>query len=123
MLCIRFIRLPEREASQNFLSLGGWSAFAYFAYKAATTRIDNKLYDPFEILGIRSWHVGEDIKSHYKKLSRKFHPDKVKLAINQTVEQVEAHFVDLTKAYKSLTDEDDPEELGALRVIRTDVKK
>lgn len=44
-------------------------------------------------------------KEHYKKLSRKFHPDKVKLVANQTMESVEAYFVDLTKAYKSLTDE------------------
>lgn len=33
------------------------------------------------------------------------HPDKVKLAINQTIEDVSNHFVDLTKAYKALTDE------------------
>lgn len=32
------------------------------------------------------------------------HPDKVKLAVNQTLEDVSKHFVDLTKAYKSLTD-------------------
>jgi len=33
------------------------------------------------------------------------HPDKVKLAINQTIEEVSSHFVDLTKAYKALTDD------------------
>ena len=63
------------------------------------------MYDPFEILGIRSGSTEKEIKSHYKKLSRKFHPDKVKLAANQTVEMVEAYFVEITKAYKSLTDE------------------
>ena len=30
------------------------------------------------------------------------HPDKVKLAINQTAEDVAAKFVEITKAYKSL---------------------
>ena len=33
------------------------------------------------------------------------HPDKVKLAVNQTMEDVSNYFVDLTKAYKALTDE------------------
>lgn len=33
------------------------------------------------------------------------HPDKVKLAVNQTIEDVSNYFVDLTKAYKALTDE------------------
>ena len=33
------------------------------------------------------------------------HPDKLKLGPNQTKEDADAHFVDLTKAYKSLTDE------------------
>lgn len=29
------------------------------------------------------------------------HPDKVKLAVNETMEAVEAKFVEITKAYKS----------------------
>jgi translocation protein SEC63 len=33
------------------------------------------------------------------------HPDKIKLAENQTQEEADAKFVDLTKAYKALTDE------------------
>lgn len=93
----------------NFLraiiTLFGWILFAFVAYKVSTTSNESKLYDPFEILGIRMGTPEKDIKSHYKKLSRKFHPDKVKLAANQTIEAVEAYFVELTKAYKSLTDE------------------
>lgn len=34
------------------------------------------------------------------------HPDKVKLAENQTIEEVSAFYVNLTKAYKSLTDDE-----------------
>ena len=33
------------------------------------------------------------------------HPDKITLGPNETMEQVEDKFVELTKAYKSLTDE------------------
>jgi hypothetical protein len=32
----------------------GWVAFGLLAYKVSTTKIDNKIYDPFEILGIKS---------------------------------------------------------------------
>lgn len=39
------------------------------------------------------------------------HPDKVKLEINQTMAEIEAKFVNITKAYKSLTDEEIRENL------------
>ncbi|KAL5530223.1 SEC63 [Sanghuangporus sanghuang] len=95
---------PKLGAKTLFL-LGGWSVFAFLVYKVSTTRNEGKLYDPFEILGIKMGTPEKDIKSHYKKLSRQFHPDKVKLDANQTMEMVEAYFVEITKAYKSLTDE------------------
>ena len=48
------------------------------------------------------------IRSHYKRLSLKFHPDKIRPdpAKNQTAESLNNHFVELTKAYKALTDEE-----------------
>ncbi|CAE6471103.1 unnamed protein product [Rhizoctonia solani] len=82
-----------------------WAVFGAVAYNAANTKSDTKIYNPFEILGIKTGTSEKDIKRHYKKLSVKFHPDKVKLVANQTIESVAAHFVELTKAYKSLTDE------------------
>ncbi|CUA77177.1 Translocation protein SEC63 homolog [Mus musculus] [Rhizoctonia solani] len=82
-----------------------WIVFGVVAYSAATTKSDTKIYNPFEILGIKAGTSEKDIKRHYKKLSIKFHPDKVKLIANQTMESVAEHFVELTKAYKSLTDE------------------
>jgi len=36
----------------------GWVGFSLLAYKVTTTKIDNKIYDPFEILGIISVSVG-----------------------------------------------------------------
>jgi hypothetical protein len=36
----------------------GWVAFSLLAYKVSTTKIDNKIYDPFEILGIKSVSLG-----------------------------------------------------------------
>jgi translocation protein SEC63 len=42
-----------------FITLG-WLAFGLLSYKVATTKIENKIYDPFEILGIRT--VSNDFK-------------------------------------------------------------
>lgn len=83
----------------------GWSLLGFVLYKVATSKDNTKVYNPFEILNLAMGTSVKDIKSHYKKLSRKFHPDKVKLGVNDTIEAVEAHFVEITKAYKALTDE------------------
>ncbi|GBE78987.1 Translocation protein [Sparassis crispa] len=97
--------LGPRLKRKTIIVIVGWSLVAFLAHKLATTTVINKIYDPFEILGLRSGVSLKEIKSHYKKLSRTFHPDKVKLGVNQTMESVEAKFVEITKAYKSLTDE------------------
>lgn len=34
--------------------LVGWTLFGFVAYKVATTEVLNKVYDPFEILGLKS---------------------------------------------------------------------
>lgn len=46
------------------------------------------------------------IKSHYKRMSLKFHPDKVRPGPNETLEMLNDRFVEITKAYKALTDEE-----------------
>lgn len=50
----------------------------------------------------------KQIKSHYRRLSLKFHPDKARPdpAKNETIETINDHYVELTKAYKALTDEE-----------------
>ncbi|KAF9069774.1 DnaJ-domain-containing protein [Rhodocollybia butyracea] len=95
---------PQFSAKTLFI-IGGWSVLGYLSFKVANAKLDNKLYDPFEILGITAVATEKEIKSHYKKLSKLYHPDKVKATVNQTIEEIQNHFVDLTKAYKSLTDE------------------
>ena len=39
----------------------GWAVFSLLAYKVSTTKIDNKIYDPFEILGIKSVSLRQKI--------------------------------------------------------------
>ncbi|KAK0535146.1 secretory subunit [Tilletia horrida] len=96
-----------RISARFFLLLVGWSAVAYLFQKIANaaTNSTHPVYDPFAILGIKSSATEKEIKKHYKKLSIKFHPDKIELAANQTKEWAESQFIELTKAYKSLTDE------------------
>lgn len=50
----------------------------------------------------------KQIKSHYKRMSLKFHPDKVKPdpAKNETIESLNDRYVEITKAYQALTDEE-----------------
>ena len=79
----------------------GWSIVGYMSYLIATTKIENIVWDPYVVLGIPTSSSIEVIKSHYKKLSRTLHPDKIKLVGNITKEMVETKFVEITKAYKA----------------------
>jgi preprotein translocase subunit Sec63 len=87
---------------RNYLLLAiGWSIVGYMIYRVITTKVENRIWDPYAILGLSSSAPLKQIKSHYKKLSRTLHPDKIKLIGNMTKEEVEKKFVDITKAYKA----------------------
>jgi translocation protein SEC63 len=87
---------------QKYLLLAiGWSIVGYMIYRIITTKVENRIWDPYAILGLSSSTPLNQIKSHYKKLSRTLHPDKIKLIGNVTKEEVEKKFVDITKAYKA----------------------
>lgn len=95
---------PKMSKLAIFVTVG-WALFAFLVARTSSTTLETKIYDPYEILGIAKGLTEKEIKSRFKKLSLQFHPDKVKLAINQTAEDVATKFVEITKAYKSLTDE------------------
>ena len=46
------------------------------------------------------------IKKQYKMLTLKYHPDKVQLEANQTMDDATSYYVEISKAYKALTDEE-----------------
>ena len=76
-------------------------------YLIATTKTAAaNIWDPYEILGISKSLDEKAIKSVYKKLSLKHHPDKAKPGPNETIEDLNEKFVEITKAYKTLTDEE-----------------
>ncbi|KAI5310230.1 secretory subunit [Ascosphaera atra] len=87
----------------------GLAIMAYMIYLIVVTqRTAPKLYDPYEILGLSRTSDEKAISRHYKRLSMLYHPDKVRPdpAKNETVESLNDHFIELTKAYKALTDEE-----------------
>ncbi|KIK01087.1 hypothetical protein K443DRAFT_99264 [Laccaria amethystina LaAM-08-1] len=90
---------------RTYFIIAGWSIFGLLCYWVAGLKTESKVYNPFEILDISSELSIKEIKSHFKKLSRMYHPDKVKASANQTLEDIQNKFVELTKAYKSLTDD------------------
>jgi translocation protein SEC63 len=119
-------RRKQRKVKRFIAMIVGWAIVAVMAYQfQVTARTIPKIWNPYDILGIKEvsflWRLltktvadyrqsasEKEIKSHYKRLSLKFHPDKIRPdpAKNQTLESLNDHFVELTKAYKALTDED-----------------
>jgi preprotein translocase subunit Sec63 len=66
------------------------------AYKAD----DSKLFNPYEIMGVAQDATAKEIKSAYRKLTLKYHPDKC------DTKDCEEIFNQITKANKALTDEE-----------------
>ncbi|EPQ25637.1 uncharacterized protein PFL1_06774 [Pseudozyma flocculosa PF-1] len=100
--------ITNPQISKRFLFVvAGWGVVAFLFQKImnAAANSSHAVYDPFSILGLATSATEKEIKKHYKRLSVKFHPDKLVLGDNQTKEEAESQFIELTKAYKSLTDE------------------
>lgn len=98
---------PYSTLFRAFVLIAGWAAVAYLTRCIATTSSTSMhaVYDPFQILGIAASATEKEIRRRYRKLSVQFHPDKLRNVANQTKEEIDAHYIELTKAYKSLTDE------------------
>ncbi|KAI9668531.1 MAG: secretory subunit [Trizodia sp. TS-e1964] len=99
----------ERKTKRIITVVVGWIVMVWMVYLIiVTTRLTPQIWDPYDILKISRSASEKAIKAHYRKLSVKHHPDKVRPdpALNQTVESLNDYFVELTKAYKALTDEE-----------------
>lgn len=72
----------------------------FVCVQAAGSVSEIKSFDPFEILGVAVSADAKEIKKAYRTLSLKWHPDK-----NQNDPLAAATFIQITKAYNSLTDE------------------
>ncbi|KAK3692433.1 translocation protein sec63 [Podospora appendiculata] len=89
--------------------IAGWAVMGQMVYLIKTTEAPTaKLWNPYDILGISESATEKVIKSTYKKMSLKFHPDKVKIdpTKNETLEDLNNRYVEISKAYQALTDEE-----------------
>lgn len=102
-------RRRERRLKRITTVILGWATIGFMAYLIqVTARTVPKIWNPYDILGISESANEKEIRSHYKRMSLKFHPDKIKPdpSKNETIEMLNDHFVEITKAYKALTDEE-----------------
>ncbi|PPJ51935.1 hypothetical protein CBER1_09379 [Cercospora berteroae] len=99
----------ELRMKRIVTAITGWAIIAYMVYLVATTtREAAKIWNPFDILGVPLSATEKAINSKYRRLSITMHPDKRQPnpALNQTVETINDEWVEITKAYKALTDEE-----------------
>ncbi|SCW03334.1 LAFE_0G08130g1_1 [Lachancea fermentati] len=88
----------------------GWAIVALLVNKIggneAIKEAASSLFDPYELLGIATSATEKEVKSAYRKLSVKFHPDKLSKDLTEQQRlDMEEQYVLITKAYKALTDE------------------
>ncbi|KAL5335348.1 Sec63 Brl domain-containing protein [Aspergillus crustosus] len=99
----------ERRIKRIVTVILGYGIIAYMAYLiVVTARSTTKIWDPYDILGVSRSADERAVSKHYKRLSLIYHPDKIRPdpAKNETIETLNDRFVELTKAYKALTDEE-----------------
>jgi translocation protein SEC63 len=80
-----------------------WAYLGYISSIAATQTIEEILWSPYDILGVTESSTKAQIKSAFRKMAVKYHPDKV---AKELQEESAKKYVEMTKAYKTLTNED-----------------
>lgn len=99
----------ERKVKRMVVAATGWAMIALMVYlMAVTQRNVAKIWDPYEILGIDTGATEKQVQSRYRRLSVTMHPDKAQpdASKNETLESINEKWVEIIKAYKTLTDED-----------------
>ncbi|KAL2170181.1 hypothetical protein VTG60DRAFT_5133 [Thermothelomyces hinnuleus] len=102
-------RRKDRKLWLLFAVIAGWAVMGYMLYLIQTTDAPtHKIWNPYEILNLPETATEKQIKSTYKKLSLRLHPDKAKPdpSKNETIEDLTARYVEISKAYQALTDEE-----------------
>ena len=96
---------------RSLLCAVGWLSIALLVQRISASGIAGSAsgtgaFDPYDILGVASSASEREIKSAYRKLSLKFHPDKLPKDLTEAAKQaMEETFVQISKAYEALTDE------------------
>lgn len=95
---------PLWKQKKLYILIVGWISFsviAYYTWQARSSFPEG--YDPFAIMGLSHGATEAEIRKQYKVLSLKLHPDKVP---DKDKQEAEERFIEMTKAYKVLTNED-----------------
>ncbi|EIF45200.1 essential subunit of sec63 complex (sec66p and sec72p) [Brettanomyces bruxellensis AWRI1499] len=109
-------RLRRRKArsgaffSKKFVFVAaGWVLVGLLAYliRNIDVAVSGTNFDPWKILQISERATTREIRSAYRKLSVKYHPDKVDTSkmSQKEIDAVDAAYVMINKAYKALTDD------------------
>lgn len=97
-------------AKRNVAIILGWTLVAFLVDKIgsndAIRDAATLLFDPYALLDVSASSTDREIRSAYRKLSVKFHPDKLSKDLSANERSIlEEQYVMITKAYKALTDE------------------
>lgn len=99
----------ERRLKRIITVAMGYLTIAWMFYLIMVTKTTApKIWDPYNILDISRSSSEAQIKKRYRDLSRVYHPDKAVIdeSKNQTAEDVNDYWVEMSKAFKALTDEE-----------------
>ncbi|KAI9501919.1 Sec63 Brl domain-containing protein [Coemansia spiralis] len=99
------LRKPKTKSSMPKIKLGlllaGWALIFLLSYKVKNTEVkEAEMWDPYKILGIDNGESEEAITKAHRKLSLKWHPDKVTKDLKDKADEMMA---ELNRAYKTLT--------------------
>jgi DnaJ like chaperone protein len=98
----KFERERYERASQQ--ERGGRQDRAYQGSQNSAERNNSfSKHDPYEILGVNRNASADEIKSAYRKLALKYHPDKVDHLGDEFKDLAEKKFKDIQEAYQKLT--------------------
>lgn len=98
-------RKPKAKSSAPKIKLGllalGWVLIFLLSYKVKTTEVKEvETWDPYKVLGIDNGDDGDVVTKAFRKLSLKWHPDKVGKDMKDKAGEMMA---EINRAYKTLT--------------------
>ncbi|ODV92335.1 hypothetical protein CANCADRAFT_84910 [Tortispora caseinolytica NRRL Y-17796] len=108
------VRLKKREIETKSrwspitisILAAGWVLFISILFTVwSSPYAAVSVYDPYEKLGLSSSASDSQVRTAYRQLSLRYHPDKLGRLPDKEREADEARFLELTQAYKALTDE------------------